>query len=198
MMENSYLLCDSHVGHAAFSWEHHGGHATLFGRPIDQLHPWEDDEKWASKATYLENAHFIPVEQETIYQSPYYPFVFWFTLLDSFKFLDPFLPYFLFDLDLLVFIEMFIGSMIRPNDACLLDVAKELNESIPWNSTCCCVPILNIVDGMDRRELLGLGKRRQYEMDSKDIYCIPTGTKSWIGNEILPSCNYWNNVRLGG
>jgi hypothetical protein len=103
------------------------------------------------------NAHFVPVKQEAIYQSPYNFFVIkLFILFDRFKFLYPFLAQILFDSDFLLFIEVIVASVIGWDDTRLLDVTKELNETIPRNSACCCVPILDIVDGMDRHELLGL------------------------------------------
>ena len=70
-----------------------------------------------------------------------------------------------------------MASVIGWDDTRLLDVTKEFNETIPRNSTCCCVPILDIVEGMDRHELLRLGEKR-YKMDVVCICCIRTGAKS--------------------
>ena len=78
------------------------------------------------------NTHFVPVKQETIYQSPYYFFVVkLFMLFNCFEFLYPFLAQFLFDFDFLLFIEVIVASMIRWDNTRLLDATKELNETIP-------------------------------------------------------------------
>lgn len=78
------------------------------------------------------NAHFVPVKEKTIYQSPYYFFIVkLFILFDRFKFLYPFLAQFLFDFYFLLFIEVIVASVIRWDDTRLLDVTKELNETIP-------------------------------------------------------------------
>lgn len=145
------------------------------------------------------NAHLVPVKQEAIYQSPYYFFVFkLFILFNSFKFLYPFLAQFLFDLDFLLFIEVIVASVIGWDDTRLLDVTKKFNETIPRNSTCCCVPILDIVEGMDRHELLRLGEKR-YKMDVVCICCIRTGAKSWLDMRLRQEIVIvWNNIRLGG
>ena len=73
-----------------------------------------------------------------------------------------------------------MASVIGWDNTCLLDITKELNESIPGNSARWCVPILDIVNRMDRHELLRLGKKGLYEMDIKEccIFCIHTGAKS--------------------
>ena len=85
-----------------------------------------------SRVRNQRNAHFVPVKQETIYQSPYYFFtVKLFILFDRFKFLYPFLTQFRFDFDLLLFIEVIVASVIRWDGTRLLDVTKEFNESIP-------------------------------------------------------------------
>ena len=111
MMESAYLLCDSHVVHAAFFSEHHGEHARLSWRLIDQLHP-EMVIKMSFRDDKSGTTHFFPVKQETIYQSPYYFFVISSIFFDGFKFFDPFLAYFLFDLNLLLFIQVIMASVI--------------------------------------------------------------------------------------
>lgn len=89
-------------------------------------------KKCASRVRKPGNAHFVPVKQEAIYHSPYYFFVVTlFILFDRLKFLYPFLAQFLFDLDFLLFIEVIVASVIRWDDTRLLDVTKELNETIP-------------------------------------------------------------------
>ena len=123
---STYLLCDSHVAHAAFVSKRHGERVKLLGRPTDRLHP----KKMVIKSALPEsgNAHFVPVKEEAIYQTPYNFFIIkLFISFDRFKFLYPFLAQFLFDLDFFLFIEVIVTSVIRWDDTRLLDVTKEID-----------------------------------------------------------------------
>jgi hypothetical protein len=77
------------------------------------------------------NAYLVPVKQETVYQSPYDFFVILFVLFEGFKFFYPFLAYSLFNLNLLLLIEMIMASMIGWDYARFLDGTENFNETIP-------------------------------------------------------------------
>lgn len=115
---------------------------------------------------HMERFYLVPVKQESIYQTPDYTLTLCglYVVLDLLEFANPPISDLVVDLDLFLFVEVVVTSMIRGYLASLLDLLKKFDEPRPSYGTRRCIPILDIVHRMERYELLGLRKGHLYEM----------------------------------
>jgi len=98
----------------------------------------------------------MPIQQEPVHDSPNDVLLLCILIPQTLKFSDPLTPEFFVNWDLRLHIEVVVAAVVRRNHSCPLHFLQKVDHSLPRYCPGWPVPVLDIVDGMDRHELLGL------------------------------------------